>query len=249
MTLDIINLILLFLTGLGAGCVDAIAGGGGLISVPILLATGITPAQTLATNKLQSAIGTSMACYSYWRHGLIHLSALKLPIFFTFIGSTLGSLTVQYIDSSALESIIPYLLIAFALYFFFSPRISDDDSQQRITLPVFGFLIGSSIGFYDGFFGPGTGSFFAMAFIVLLGFNLRRATANTKVLNLTSNLAALAMFILGGHVIWTIGLTMAAGQIIGARLGACLAVNRGAKLIKPVLVVVSIIMSVKLLLS
>lgn len=247
MTMEITTYIILFFTGIAAGGVDAIAGGGGLISVPMLLASGISPAATLATNKLQSSIGTSMACYNYYRHGLIKLLDLKVPIFFTFIGSIAGSLTVQYLNGAVLESLIPFLLICFAIYFYFSPRISDDDSNQRMSTAMFGLFIGTSVGFYDGFFGPGTGSFLAIAFISLLGFNMRRATANTKVLNLTSNLAALSMFILGGHVIWSIGLVMAGGQIIGARLGSSFAVKGGAKLIKPVLVTVSIIMSLKLL--
>jgi len=249
MTFDLLTLLLLFATGLTAGCVDAIAGGGGLISLPILLSLGISPAQTLATNKLQSSIGTSMACYSYWKHGLVHLNQLKIPIFFTFLGSIIGSYTVGFLDGALLDKVIPYLLIAFALYFTFSPRISDSDSQQRISLTIFGLFIGTSVGFYDGFFGPGTGSFFTIGFIILLGYNLKHATANTKVLNLTSNLAALSIFIFGGHVLWPLGLIMAAGQIIGARIGAQLAVNKGVRLIKPVLIIVSIAMSIKLLIE
>ncbi|UJF17532.1 TSUP family transporter [Vibrio sp. SS-MA-C1-2] len=247
MELELSTLILLFLTGLFAGGIDAIAGGGGLVSVPILLSVGISPAQTLATNKLQSSIGTSIACYSYWRHGLIKFSALKVPIIFTIIGSALGSIAIQFLEGQTLEALIPILLICFAVYFYFSPRISDEDSHQRLTMSTFGFLIGTTVGFYDGFFGPGTGSFFAIAFVSLLGFNMTKATANTKVLNLCSNLGALSMFLIGGHVLWAIGLTMAAGQIIGAKIGSGLAVKNGSKLIKPVLVTVSIAMSTKLI--
>ena len=106
----------------------------------------------------------------------------------TFVGASSGTLAVQFLPSDWLQQVIPVLLIGFAFYFLLSPRIGDENAEQRLSLPLFGLIAGLGIGFYDGFFGPGTGTFFAAAFVLLLGFNLRSATAGTKLLNLTSNL-------------------------------------------------------------
>ena len=146
-------------------------------------------------------------------------------------------------------TLIPVLLIASALYFLFSPRVGDVERHRRISMGAFSMSIGAGLGFYDGFFGPGTGAFFALAFVSLLGFSMKKATAHSKVLNMTSNLAALLFFMIGGHVIWSIGLVMAIGQIIGATVGAHLVIRRGTALIRPLLVVVSIALTVKIVLS
>lgn len=245
--LDILTLLLLVLVGVVAGTVDSIAGGGGLITVPALLATGMPPATALGTNKLQSSFGSFTATRFFYRQGLIDLKQMRLAITCTFIGSAAGTLLVQNMDAGLLSRMLPFLLAGFALYFWLSPRISDEDSQRRINDTAFGFLIGTSVGFYDGFFGPGTGSFFAIAFVALAGFGMAKATANTKLLNFTSNFASLLFFALGGHVAWTVGLVMGAGQIIGGRLGSGLVVKKGVKLVKPLLVTVSIVISVSLI--
>jgi len=247
MELDLSILILLGLAGFAAGFVDSIAGGGGLISIPALLATGMPPTMALATNKLQSSFGAFTATLYFWRKGLIKLSTMKLPILCTFIGSALGTLLVQRVDSGFLSQLLPFLLMAFAIYFLLSPRISNDDSERRLSHCAFALLIGTTVGFYDGFFGPGTGSFFAFAFVALAGFGLVKATAHTKLLNLTSNLASLLFFTFAGQVLWSAGLVMAAGQIIGARLGSKLVISQGTRLIKPLLVSVSMIICARLI--
>ena len=247
MELDLLTLLGLALIGLIAGTVDSIAGGGGLISVPALLATGMPPASALGTNKLQSSFGAFSATRYFFKQGLIDLTTMRPAIICTFIGSALGTLTVQSLDNHLLSKALPFLLIGFAVYFLFSPKLNDQGSQQKIKVTTFGFLIGGSIGFYDGFFGPGTGSFFAIAFISLLGFGITKATANTKLLNLTSNIAALLFFALGGHIVWTVGLAMATGQIIGGRIGSGLVVKKGVTVVKPLLVTVSIVMSLRLI--
>ncbi|MCB1727631.1 MAG: TSUP family transporter, partial [Gammaproteobacteria bacterium] len=188
-------MLLVAVAGL-AGMIDAIAGGGGLLALPAILWAGLPPVQALATNKLQGSFGTFTASYNFIRRGEIDLRRLRTPILMTFIGSASGTLAVQRLGSDLLNQIVPALLIAFALYFLFSPRIGDQDAHHRISHGLFGLLIGFSLGFYDGFFGPGTGSFFAAAFVLLLGYNLRRATAGTKVLNFTSNIASLIFFAL-----------------------------------------------------
>ncbi|MCP5441063.1 MAG: TSUP family transporter [Chromatiaceae bacterium] len=232
-----------------AGMIDAIAGGGGLLALPAILWAGLPPVQALATNKLQGSFGTFTASYNFIRRGEIDLRRLRIPIVMTFIGSVSGTLAVQRLGSDLLNHIVPALLIAFALYFLFSPRIGDQDAHHRISHGLFGLLIGFSLGFYDGFFGPGTGSFFAAAFVLLLGYNLRRATAGTKVLNFTSNIASLIFFALAGQVVWQVGLPMGLAQMAGAWIGSHLVIRHGTRLIRPLLVVVSLAISTKLLLS
>jgi uncharacterized membrane protein YfcA len=238
---------MLWLTALLAGLVDAIAGGGGLLSIPALMWAGLTPHQALATNKLQAVFGSFSATLHYTRAGLVDLPGMAVPYLMTFCGSALGGLAVQQIDAGLLAGLLPVMLIAFALYFLFSPRVGAVDAQHRIGIVGFACSAGFGIGFYDGFFGPGTGSFFALAFIALLGFNLRKATGHAKLLNFASNLAALLVFTAGGQILWGVGLLMASGQILGSWLGAHLAVRHGGWLIRPMLVAVSTLMALRLL--
>ncbi|MBT8428932.1 MAG: TSUP family transporter [Gammaproteobacteria bacterium] len=239
-------LVLVAVAGV-AGMIDAIAGGGGLLALPALLWAGLPPVQALATNKLQGTFGTLTSSTHFVRKGEIQLGRLRIPILMTFIGSVSGTLAVQRLGSDLLEEVVPSLLIAFALYFLLSPRIGDQDAHHRISHGLFGLLIGFSVGFYDGFFGPGTGSFFAAAFVMLLGYNLRRATAATKVLNFTSNIASLLFFALAGQVIWQVGLPMGLAQMAGAWAGSHLVIRHGTRLIRPLLVLVSLAISLKLL--
>lgn len=245
--LDLLTLSLLLLVGFIGGTVDSIAGGGGLITLPALLATGMSPAMALGTNKLQSCFGSFSATRFFIKQKLINLHDMRLAVICTFIGSATGTLLVQQIDATALSQLLPLLLTGFALYFLFSKRVKDEDSQRRIGEAAFALIFGTAIGFYDGFFGPGTGSFFAIAFVSLAGFGMAKATAHTKLLNFTSNIAALLFFALGGHVAWGVGLTMAVGQFLGGRLGSGLVVAKGTTLIKPLIVCVSTIMSARLL--
>lgn len=238
---------LLFVAGILAGFVDAIAGGGGLIALPVLLFAGLSPAQALATNKLQGSFGTLSSSLYFVRRGLVDLRAVTNMIVCTFVGAALGTILVQQIDPGFLTAVIPVLLILIAIYFLLSPQIGEEDAHQRMGSLAFALTIGFGVGFYDGFFGPGTGSFFAIAFVSLMGFGLTKATAHTKVLNLTSNIASLLFFIAGGQVVWTLGLVMALGQLIGGRLGATLVMLKGSKLVRPLVVCVCILMSIKLL--
>ena len=249
MEIELLTLMLLALAGMVAGFVDAIAGGGGLITIPALLATGMPPVSALATNKLQSSFGSLTATRTFWRAGLINLRQMRLAVTLTFIGSALGALLIQQLDASQLDRLLPYLLIGFALYFAFSPRVSDDNSHKRLSLGLFAITIAPLIGFYDGFFGPGTGSFFAIAFIALAGMNIRSATAHSKLLNFTSNIASLLLFILGGHVVWLAGVVMAGGQLVGARMGAAMVLSKGSRLVRPLLVMTALSISFKLLLT
>jgi uncharacterized membrane protein YfcA len=238
---------LLFAVGGAAGWMDSIAGGGGLITVPVLLGAGLTPAEALGTNKLQAVFGSGSAAWHYHRAGLIGRAAGG--VVFTAIGAVAGALVVQRVRSEFLQAVIPFLLIAIAVYFLFKPQLGRADARPRWEAGVFHFVFGVGLGFYDGFFGPGTGSFWAMAYVGLLGFNLTKATAHTKLMNFTSNAASLAMFLLGGKAHWLAGLVMGAGQLLGARLGARMVVARGAKLIRPLFVAVALALSVRLLVA
>lgn len=242
-------LFVLMLVGFCAGMVDAIAGGGGLITMPALLWAGLSPAQALATNKLQSTWGSMAATINYRRSGRMSIRRMWLPVLTTFFGAAAGAIVVQQLDPRFLERFIPILLMAAVLYFLLQPRLGELDRQQRISLPTFAFTCGLGIGFYDGFFGPGTGSFFAVSFVSLLGFNLIKATAHTKLLNFTSNFASLIFFIIGGNVVWKVGLCMAVGQLAGGWLGSHLTLRHGGRLVRPLLVTVSLLMILRILWS
>ena len=243
------ELAFLFVVGGIAGFVDAIAGGGGLLSIPALLWTGMSPIQAIATNKLQASMGSFTATANYIRHGLVSPGELKLAVAMTFLGAMTGAILVQHLPNAWLETLVPVMLILIALYFLFSKSIDLEKGRQRLSLGLFSVLIGFSVGFYDGFFGPGTGSFFTIAFVLLLGYGLQRAIGGTKLLNFTSNVVSLGVFVLSGQILWLAGIVMGSGQILGSYLGSHMAVKHGGRLIRPMLVTISILMSIRLLLD
>ncbi|MDE1465544.1 TSUP family transporter [Spartinivicinus poritis] len=241
--------LLLFAVASLAGCIDVIAGGGGLLVLPTLLSVGLSPAQALATNKLQASFGTSTAVIHFSRKGQVTIKSLLFAIGCTFIGAAIGTVVVQLIDNTILTQLIPVLLIGIAIYMLINPTINTHQQQQKITEKTFALFIGFGIGFYDGFFGPGTGTFFTIAYITLMGYSLTQATIHSKVLNWASNIASLLFFILGGQVVWAVGLVMAAGQVVGAYCGSHLVLKQGSKIIRPLLVIICVVMSVKLLMD
>jgi uncharacterized protein len=238
---------LLFAAGLVAGLIDSMAGGGGLITIPVLLGMGMPPQTALGTNKLQGAFGSGSAMLHFARAGAVNLRNCAAGVVWTALGAALGSLAVQTLDSVFLRQAIPLLLIAIALFMLFSPRLGMADVHERMGKNPFFLLFGLAIGFYDGFFGPATGAFWAMAFVLCLGFNLTRATAYTKVMNFTSNLVALIFFLANGFVSLPEGLVMGLGQFAGARIGARLVISRGSRFIRPVFLAVVLAVSAKLL--
>ncbi|MFS2224770.1 sulfite exporter TauE/SafE family protein [Pantoea sp. B65] len=238
---------LLFLVAVVAAFIDSIAGGGGLLTVPALLAAGLSPAQALATNKLQGVGGSFSASLYFVRRKAVDLRAQKLNIAMAFIGSVTGATLIQHIDPGLLRQVLPLLIIAIGLYFLLMPRLGEEDRVRRLYGLPFALVAGGCVGFYDGFFGPGAGSFYALAFVTLCGYNLAKSTAHAKVLNFSSNLGGLLFFIFGGKVVWGTGLVMLLGAFCGARLGASLVLSRGQSLIRPMVVMVSAVMSSKLL--
>ena len=235
------------LAGVGviSGTVDAIAGGGGLIMMPALIAAGLPPHWALGTNKLQSAMGTTMATWRFARAGLIAwreglpLAALSLT------GAVLGALLIRRVDAHVLGLVVPLLLIGVALYTMLSRRMDDHGASPRIGprgfLPVVG-----GVGLYDGFFGPGAGQFYATCLVSFRGMGLTRAMGLTKLLNVSSNIGSLVVFALGGRVLWALGATMGLGAMTGAVIGSRLATRHGARVIRPLLIVVSLLLTARL---
>ena len=235
-------------TAVLTGFIDSIAGGGGLIMMPALLFAGVPPINALATNKLQSVFGTSVALRNYGRSGLVEWRPNRPSVALVFVGATLGALAVQAIDTHLLNLIIPFLLVAVALYVLVSPRMSDDDAHHRVG-PAGYAPVAGLIGLYDGFFGPGTGTFFTTSLVALRGHGLTKATALTKLFNFTSNVAAVLLFAMGGKMLWLLGLSMAAGAMLGGYIGSHTAMRFGARVIRPLLVVISLGLTARLLWS
>lgn len=246
MELGIDILAMLFAAAFIAAFIDAIAGGGGLITIPALLMTGMPPAMALGTNKLQAFGGALSASIYFLRKRAVNLSEFSFILLVIFIGSVVGTLLIQSLDASLIKKGLPFLILAIGLYFLFTPKLGESDRKQQISYAVFALCFGLLLGFYDGFFGPGTGSLMNLACVTLLGFNLTKATAHAKVMNLTSNFASLIFFFIGGHVIWTVGLVMMAGSLIGANLGAKMVMAKGKQLIRPMVVIMSFIMTIKM---
>jgi hypothetical protein len=241
------TIAILFAVALLAGCFDAIAGGGGLVTVPALLLAGLDPVAAIATNKVQGAAGTLSAALAFARKGLLVPRLAWPAAVLAAVGGVGGALCVRLLSREALEAFVPVLLVAIALYFGTARRMGDADARARMGVPVFAGLLVPAIGFYDGVFGPGAGSFYMAGFVGLLGFGVLRATAHTKVVNAASNLGSLGLFALTGAIVWPVGLAMAAGSFLGAQLGSRLAMRHGATLIRPLLVVISCAMAARLL--
>lgn len=242
-------LLLLAFAGFIAGFIDAIAGGGGMITVPALMLAGMPPVEALGTNKLQSLFGSSSATVSYARKGHVNIKEQLPKALMSGLGAILGALLATYIPGDILYGLLPLLLVAIAIYFVIKPNIGDISRSERMKPFIFGVTIVPLIGFYDGLFGPGTGSFFMICFVSLAGFSLLKATAHTKLLNFASNLGSFLAFAAVGAINWKVGLVMGVAQIFGATAGAHLAMHVGSKLIKPLLIVTCIALTIRLLME
>ncbi|MFV0281589.1 MAG: TSUP family transporter [Rhodoblastus sp.] len=230
-----------------AGCIDAIGGGGGLIAVPALMLAGLDPATAIATNKAQGAAGSLSSALAFARAKLVDWRTAAPIALVAGAASVFGALAVTWIDRRTLEAATPALLIAIALYFLLAPRLSDTNAHARIRPALFAATLAPAVGFYDGIFGPGAGSFYMIGFVSLLGYGIVRASAHTRIANAASNLGALGLYAVAGAVAWPVGLAMAVFAFLGAQVGARLAIRFGAKIIRPILVVISCAMALKLL--
>ena len=234
-------LLILFSVALLAGTVDTLAGGGGLITVPALLLSGLNPISALATNKIQSSTGSAMASFMMLRKKQVSWEQVRLIMLASFIGSVIGTIGVHFINTDALEVIIPIVLACIGLYFLFAPTLNklhffrelkpqSDSTYRKTSVPL--------IGFYDGMFGPGAGSFFTLAGVSLRKLPIVQATAQAKTLNFASNIASVIVYIISGKVIWLAAGAMIVGQTIGAWIGSHLLLTIRPELLRWLVVMV-----------
>jgi len=213
-------LALLFLVSVVAGLLDTLAGGGGLISIPALILSGVPPLAALGTNKLQGCMGTATASYMMLKNKRIRWDNVKYLMLTAFVGAALGTIAVQFINTDVLAFVIPIVLLFIAIYFLISPKLIKTQGVGKLTNTKYKNIVVPFIGFYDGMFGPGTGSFFALSGILCRGHDLITSTAIAKPLNFATNIASLIVFLVAGHIVWVVGLSMMLGQFIGAWFGA-----------------------------
>ncbi len=232
-----------------AGFVDSIAGGGGLISTPSLLLAGLPPHIALGTNKVAASLGTLTSSHEFFKSNKLNKELLKMLVPFAFAGAVIGVTTLQFISPRLLEMLIPFMIFGVAIYTVISKRVGMEDSYEGLHSgnKVKGKLLTSVLGFYDGFFGPGTGTFFMFGLVKIFKFDFTVATANTKVLNFTTGFAALLTFLYNGQINWRYGLFSSIFMVAGSKIGSRMAIKNGAKFIKPIFVAMSVVMAVKMI--
>ncbi|MDG1310935.1 MAG: TSUP family transporter [Porticoccaceae bacterium] len=248
MEITIDNHFLLVFVAFFAGLISSIAGSGGILTLPALLWAGLPPLNALATNKVQSSLGTLSSVWNFFRRGHLDIKPLRLSVALAVAGSVIGTLVVQSLDTALLTRLIPFLLLAIAMFFLLSPKVSAADHPQRISQRWFACTAALAMGFYGGFFGPGMGSIMPFLFVWLLGHNLVKATAETKLMILAVNGTSALIFVFSGYVIWSLAFTMSVAQVFGARLGSNLVIKRGSGFVQPIITGVTLLMALKLLL-
>jgi uncharacterized membrane protein YfcA len=249
--ISIVNVVLLCIVGFAAATVDAIAGGGGLVSLPAILAAGVPPHFALGTNKFAGSFGAFTSAYTFTRMGKVFVPLMKFTVPCALVGSVAGVLAALKIDQGFLKIIILVLVFATAIYTILKKDFGNEDKFTGLTRKniIQGCIFAFSLGFYDGFFGPGTGSFLIFLFIKVYGYDFTIAAGNSKVLNFVSNITSLVMFAVNGKIYYMVGIPMALAMIVGARLGSKIAIKNGAKVIKPIFVTIAMVLTVKLLID
>lgn len=238
--LDLWTTVFLLVSGFIASFIDSTVGGGGLISTPALLGLGLPIPYALGTNKMAASMGALTSVISFWRAGKINKKMALSLMPLSFIGSAIGAYVVYLLPEELMKNIIVVLLVAVAVYTYRRKDWGDSSTVQKLGS---GALIGAAlmafgIGFYDGFFGPGTGSFLIFGFL-FLGFDFVTAAGNAKALNFASGIGALLSFAVSGTVIWSYGLIMAIGMILGAIYGSRMAIKKGASYVRPLYLLVT----------
>jgi len=229
-----------------AGFIDSIAGGGGLISLPAYYMAGLPPHFALGTNKLSSSIGLIFSTGTYIREGYVYKPLIPVSVAGALIGSWLGARSILLLDEVILRWIMVIVIPVIALMILFKKDLLSPETREfdRTREQLIAAVVSLTIGWYDGFFGPGAGTFLMLAFVGVLKLDAVTACGNTKVVNFCSNIAALAVFATAGTVSYALALPGAAFAILGNILGARLTVKKGAKLIKPVMLVVVLILMI-----
>ncbi|NVD06357.1 hypothetical protein FCU94_05455 [Vibrio sp. JPW-9-11-11] len=242
-------LIVLALVAFAAGFIDAVAGGGGMLTVPALLSLGLPPHIALGTNKLAATFASSTAAFTYYRKRLFKPECWGRTFFATLVGAILGTLVVDWISTEWLEKILPLIILAAAIYTIWHKTPATSDSAIPEPCPTLNkkqYLQGLSLGFYDGVAGPGTGAFWTVSSMALYRLNILLASGLAKAMNFTSNFTSLITFAVLGHIDWVLGLTMGVCLMAGAFVGAHSAIRFGAKFIRPVFVTVVSVLAIKL---
>lgn len=240
--------LLLLLAAFSAGFVDAIAGGGGLITIPALLMAGLPPHLALGTNKLSATFGSFTATWVFIRKGIFNPRDWLSLTIATLVGAIIGTFCATLISMDLMNQVLPILIICVAVYMLCQNYSSlDQDSPPYPRPPWMKVTQGSAIGFYDGIAGPGTGSFWVVSNLMLYKQSLVQSSGIARAMNFVSNITSLITFAALGHVNWLIGLLMGTLLLAGAWLGAHLAISKGAQFIKPIFMTVVIAISVKLL--
>jgi uncharacterized membrane protein YfcA len=237
----------LFVLALVAGTIDAMAGGGGLLTIPGLMATGLPPVSVLATNKMSAIFSPLSAAYHFWKSGRLPIRKLWRPALLSLVAAACGAASISFIDPGMLRKMVPFFLIALCGWLLLSDDLGKSEGPARVRFALLAVTLVPTIAFYDGFFGPGTGTFFAMSLVGLAGLTLDAATMQAKLYNLMSNLGALLFFLFTGHIVWIIAIVMACGMVTGGAIGAKLVLKHGTAVVKPLLIVTSLTMSVRLL--
>lgn len=227
--------------GFLASFIDAIAGGGGLISMPALIYTGMPMASVFGTNKLQSMFGTAIAVRGYYRAGYINFLTVYRGLIFGLIGAISGALTVNHVSNKFMAFIVPFLMLGVFLFNLFNKQLGIVPGKKRLSEVVFFSLFGFILGFYDAFFGPGTGNFWIIAIVFFLGYTFLDASGYAKVLNLKSNIFSFIVFLYYGKVNFTFGVFMIVGSLIGGAIGAKFVIAKGSAVIRPFFMVVVLV--------
>lgn len=245
------EIVIICIAGFFAAFVDSMVGGGGMISIPALLATGMPTHLALGTNKFAASSGAVSSVFHYFKSGNLNKKILLPLIPLSVIGSCIGVLCVLAIDPSFLKSVIIILIVIMVFYSLFNRKLGlvDNYTQHTPHEQLKGQGFSAAIGFYDGFFGPGTGSFLIMMLIHVFKLDFKKAAANGKALNLASNLSALVLFFVNRQIMFSVGIPMAFFMIIGARMGTLFALKKGTRWIKPIFTLVSIALVLKMIIE
>ena len=233
-----------------AGFVDAIGGGGGLISLPAYLLAGLPVHQAIATNKLSSACGTTLATLRFIKNGMVNLKFAIPSVISAIIGSSIGARLSLLADEKIMENLL-FIILPIAAFIVLNRNLFKDNPATNFSfntkvclITVFSALI---IGMYDGFYGPGTGTFLIIAFTVFGKMNVSTANAQAKVINLTTNLTSLTIFLFNGQVLFSLGIAAAICNMIGGYLGAGLVMQKGNRVVKPTILLVLFLLFLKTL--
>ncbi|MEJ6477320.1 MAG: TSUP family transporter [Octadecabacter sp.] len=239
-------LLLLMAAAFVAGIVDSIAGGGGLITLPILVIAGAPPLTAIATNKVQGVFGAATAAFTYARGGHVNLRRQWKAALIAFAAAIIGALLTSSLPTEVIRFGLPVLLIGIALFFALKPGLNDLDRTARLTPLAFTLTLVPLIGFYDGLIGPGAGSFYMIGFVALAGYGVLKATAHTKLINFASNFGGIVAYAIVAQPWWFVGLAMGAAQMAGAYVGSRLAMRNESRLIKPLVVIAATALALKL---